>query len=255
MSKLLDQLDQMSRGATQPMGFTATPIKKDVTPQMLLLAYVETVTQKKIDELSKAKLDAFILRTSKKDLASSVNPLKTEMWGIAIPNPTSKQLEICKANGNDFIIYEIDNTPADLIEEGEIARVLRVSHSLEETTIRALEDLPFDIVLLQGPESSKSLMLTDLVNISSVRSAISRYLFIEWSGDLTIRDLQHLRDIGVDGIVLDSSSADTETFKAVRKGINAIPKRKPRGDQRSSAVIPRLDLVHDEFSDEDDDDL
>jgi hypothetical protein len=237
------------------MGFTATQTTKDTTPQMLLLAYVETVTQKKINELSKAKLDAFILRSSKKDLAPSVNHLKTKVWGVAISEPTSQQLETCKVNGSDFIIYGIDNTPADLIEEEEIARVLCVSQFLEETTIRALEDLPFDIVLLQGPESSRPLMLTDLVNISSIRNSVSRYLLIEWTGDLTIRELNHLRDIGVDGIVLDSSSVNTETFKAVRKKINSMPKKKPRGDQRSSAIIPRLDLVHDEFFDEDDDDL
>ena len=239
MSKLLDRLDRITRGAPNALGFTAA-VSREAIPQMALLAQVATPRQSDISALADAKVDAFILTNEGKDLKQTVKPLKDRIWGGTAERLGREQMEAYKAAESDFIVFGIDGTLADTLEEGEVARILRIPPNLEEPILRGLEDLPVDIVLLQRPGASEPLTLTHLLAISNVRGFISRYLLLEWDGELTARDLEHLRDLGVDGIVLDTAEVGADTFKTVRQRIDAMPKRKPRGEQKPTAVLPRF---------------
>ena len=259
MSKLLDRLDRITRDTPHALGFTAATSRETI-PQMALLARVATPRQSDISALADAKVDAFILTNEGKDLERAVKPLKDRVWGAKVERLERAQMESYKAKGSDFVVFGIDGTLADSLEEGEVARVLRIATNLEEPILRGLEDLPVDIVLLQRPGASEPLTLTHLLAISNVRGFVSRYLLLEWDGELTARDLEHIRDVGVDGIVLDTAEVGADTFKTVRQRIDAMPKRKPRGEQKPEAVLPRFGGLpntahhHEEVDDDDDDD-
>ena len=257
MSKLLDCLDRITRGAPNALGFTAAA-SREAIPQMALLARVATPRQSDISALAGAKVDAFILTNEGKDLERAAKPLKDRIWGGTAERLGREQMEAYKAAESDFIVFGIDGTLADTLEEGEVARILRIPPNLEEPILRGLEDLPVDIVLLQRPGASEPLTLTHLLAISNVRGFISRYLLLEWDGELTARDLEHLRDLGVDGIVLDTAEVGADTFKTVRQRIDAMPKRKPRGEQKPTAVLPRFgglpSTAHHHEEEEDDED-
>ncbi|MCZ6614902.1 MAG: hypothetical protein O6920_03835 [Chloroflexi bacterium] len=260
MSKLLDRLDHITRGAPNALGFTAAASRETI-PQMALLARVTTPRQSDISALADAKVDAFILSDEGKSPKQTVKPLKDRIWGAMVDRLGREQMEAYKAAESDFMVFGIDGTLADTLEEGEAARILRIPPNLEEPILRGLEDLPIDIVLLQRPGVSEPLTLTHLLAISNVRTAMSRYLLLEWDGELTARDLEHLRDIGVDGIVLDTTEVGADTFKSVRQRIDAMPKRKPRGEPKPAAVLPRFgglpvtDHHHEEDEEEDEDEM
>ena len=239
MSKLLDRLDRITRGAPQALGFTAAASRGTI-PQMALLARVTTPRQSDIAALADAQVDAFILTDEASNLDQAIKPLKDRIWGARVERLEHAQMESYKKKGSDFMVFGIDGTLVDTLEEGEVARVLRIPPNLEESVLRGLEDLPVDAVLLQQPGDSEPLTLTHLLAISNVRSSISRYLLLEWDAELTARDLEHLRDLGVDGIVLDTTEVGADTFKTVRQRIDAMPKRKPRGEQKPDAVLPRF---------------
>ena len=119
-----------------------------------------------------------------------------------------------------------------------MAHVLRISSDLEESQIRGLEDLPVDAILLQKPSLEGPLSLSHLLAISNIRSAVSRYLLLEWSEALTSRELEHLRDLGVDGLVVDMEQAEAQVIATLRERIDQLPPRKPKGEQRSVAMLP-----------------
>ena len=264
MSKLLDRLDHIARGAPTAMGFTISAAKRERVPPLALLARVSTPKQDAIAALSKARIDAFILpqgNPGAKGLEQEVEPLEGLTWGVAVEALKREQMEAYKAKGGDFVVFAIEGTQADALEEGDTARVLRIPADLEESALRSLEDLPIDVVLLQRPGAEGPLALEHLLAISNVRAAMSRYLLLEWDGDLTSHDLEHLRDLGVDGIVLDASKAAATAFKTLHELIDGLPRRRLKSDQRPLAVLPRMSRMsgdpgrgEDDEDDEDEDD-
>ncbi len=61
----------------------------------------------------------------------------------------------------------------------------------------------------------------------------------------------------MDGIVLNTAEVGADTFTSVRQRIDAMPKRKPRGEPRPTAVLPRFgglpDTAHHHEEDEEED--
>lgn len=260
MSKLLDRLDRITRGAPSPMGFTNI-VAKETIPQMALLAQVKTPRRSDIDALANAQVDAFILAKGTKPLDNTVKPLKSQVWGAIVGGSEVNEIEGYKTKGCDFVVFGIEGTLADNVEEGDTGRILRITPNLPDAILRGLEDLPVDIMLLERPGASDLLSLTHLLAISNIRNFISRYLLLEWDGNLTTRDLEHLRDLGVDGIVLEVAKVGIGAFETMRQGIDEMRKRKPRGEQRPAAILPRtsglLGAVHhqEEDGDEGDEDM
>jgi hypothetical protein len=263
MSKLIDRLDQISRGIPTPLGFTAH-IKKESIPQMALLAKVNSTKASILTKLKHANLDAFVLvemHQSDKEDERALKYLKESTWGATVANLDREASENHKPLGSDFLVFGIEGTRVDGIEEGDMGKVLRIPPDLDEAILRGLEDLPVDAILLERPETGTPLALTHMLAIGNVRAATSRYLLLEWDTDLTARELEHLRDLGVDGIVLDTEQSSIEMFTCIRQRINALPKRKPKGEQRTSATLPRIEgffrspVHHEEQDDDDDDDV
>ncbi|MBI4200923.1 MAG: hypothetical protein HY531_01375 [Chloroflexi bacterium] len=240
MSKLLDRLDAIDRGAPRAMGFAAHANQKPA-PSLALLAWCGDLGRSDLASLATLPVDSFILPggSSPEDLAKKTDHLGKAIWGIAVNKLVRTQAAGYREKGSDFLVFGIEETMVDALEEGECARVLRIPPHLEEPQLRGLEDLPVDIVLLQRPKPEGPLRLAHLLAISNVRAMTSRYLLLEWDLELTARELEHLRDVGVDGIVLNVEAIPHSIFTTLRERIDKLPHRKPRGEQRPVAVLPR----------------
>jgi hypothetical protein len=257
MSKLLDRLDQITRGPVRTLGFTPAAVRETV-PTMALLAWVNDVAKADLSALAKAGVDALILAESGQ-ADGKPKPPEGSTWGVAVGQLDRQQVDSRGDTGCDFLVFGIENTSVDALDEGECSRVLRIPSDLEDTLLRSVEDLPVDIVLLNKPGPDGPLSLSHLMAISNVRASTSRYLLLEWEGELTEKELGHLRDLGVDGIVINVANSLASTVATMRERVDQMPARKPRSDreQRGAAVLPRLGGVSEgrhRHDDEDDDD-
>ena len=240
MSKLLDRLDRLARGAPRTMGFSPKAAQESI-PTLALLAWLGDTSKPGVAEAASDIVDAFIVSEGVlKGGKSGKRPKIKEgsIIGVAMERPDRQGVEAFKGNGSDFMVFGIDGTPVDLLEDGDMAHVLRVSSDLEESQIRGLEDLPVDAFLLRRPPLEGPLSLSHILAISNIRSAVSRYLLLEWSEALTSRELEHLRDLGVDGLVIDMEQGETAVIATLRERIDQLPPRKPKGEQRSVAMLP-----------------
>ncbi|MBI4202111.1 MAG: hypothetical protein HY532_03215 [Chloroflexi bacterium] len=232
MSKLLDRLDRITRGSGRTLGF-APAAARETLPTMVLVAQVEATEGA---GAVKAGADAVLL-----PLATSPEGLpapKGTVWGAEVAFLDKAQADTLRAAGCDFLVFGIDGTLVEALEEGECTRILRVSPALEENQLRCLEDLPVDVVIVTKPALDGPLSLAHLLSIANVRAATSRYLLLEWNAPLSGKELEHLRDMGVDGILLKGAS-DVATC---RERINALPPRRPRNEKDGRApVLPRLE--------------
>ncbi|MFC1935947.1 hypothetical protein ACFLX9_04260, partial [Chloroflexota bacterium] len=240
MSKLLDRLYQITRGAPRAMGF-ATAANQEAIPTLALLTWMGGPGKNKVAPLVGAGVDAFILPRGVLGVAGlerQLKPLEGSTWGIVMEQPERDRVEAYQDKGCDFVAFGIEETRVDALEEGECGRILRIPTDLEDSLLRGLEDLPVDIILLCKPAPEGPLSLVHLLAISNVRSATGRYLLLEWNSELTSRELEHLRDAGVDGLVVNVEEVQPSVITTLRERINVLPRRKAKGEQRPFAVLP-----------------
>ena len=245
MSKLLDRLDRITRGAFRAMGFAASANQEQI-PTLGLLIWAGEPGKNDVAPLTEAGVDAFILACGVlgvEELEGQLKSLGGATWGVAMEQPERDRVQSYRDKGCDFVVFGIEETRVDALEEGECARILRIPPDLEDSLLRCLEDLPVDVIMLRRPAPEGPLNLAHLLAISNVRSATGRYLLLEWNSGLTSRELEHLRDIGVDGLVVNVEEVQASVVTTLRDRINALPRRKAKGDQRPVAVLPRPRLT------------
>lgn len=243
MSKLLDRLDRIAKGTPRAIGFAAMTSRETV-PQLALVAWITDPAKVDAAPLAEAGVDGYVLHESamgKDGSPQRPDALKELPYGVMVEGADVEKVDGYRKQGADFLVFDIADTPVDMLEEGDCARVLRVPADLEETQLRGLDDLPIDLVIVRKPAPEGPLTLTHMLAISGIRAATSRYLLLEWSAELTSRELVLLRDAGVDGIVVNIAEAQPSVVPSLREKISALPQRKPRGEQRSIALLPRDD--------------
>ncbi len=240
MSKLLDRLDRITRGPVRTLGFTPAAARETL-PTMALVAEVHP-RAKDIQEALQSGADAVAIVGAGHKPASLPEGAS---WGAEVQRLDKAAADALRSQGCDFLIFGIEDTHADALEEGECSRVLRVSPTLEDTQLRCIEDLPMDIVIVAKPGPEGPLSLSHLLAISNVRAATSRYLLLEWNEPLSGKELEQLRDLGVDGIFVkaDGNDAPTAAVAALKERIVGLPARRPRTEREGrAAVLPRLSL-------------
>lgn len=242
MSKLLDRLDRITRGPVRTLGFAPASVKETV-PTLALLAEVAAARTKEAHEALTSGADAVILSLTGKTHKLPEMP-EGSSCGAEVQSLDKAQADTLRTQGYDFLVFGIEGTQAEALEEGDCTRILRVSSALEDTQLRCIEDLPVDVVIVTKPAPEGPLSLTHLLAISNVRAATSRYVLLEWDADLSGKELEQLRDMGVDGIVFKADGdAPAATVASLHERIAALPARRPRSDKDGrSPILPRLEL-------------
>ncbi|MBI4312044.1 MAG: hypothetical protein HY681_09715 [Chloroflexi bacterium] len=240
MSKLLDRLDQITRGPVRTLGF-GPAATREATPTMALLVLVEGSKAEEAQSAVQSGADAVVLAAP-----GMGNPSAPEgaAWGVEATQLDKAKADALRGQGCDFLVFGIENTLVEALEEGDCTRVLRVPPTLEESQLRVIEDLPVDVVLAGKPAPEGPLCLAHLLAIANVRSATSRYLLLEWNGPLSAQELEHLRGMGVDGILLRGAGGEAlpATVAELHERIAGLPPRRPRSDKEGrSPILPRLD--------------
>ena len=238
MSKLLERLEQVNKGPVRALGF-APRRETETLPTMLLLAWADGASKQKLSKVSSGA-DALVLPLSALESSPSKSaPPEGAVWGIAFDTADGNLVEIAKEKGGDFVIFNLDGVLVDYLSEGDVARVLQIHANLDDSLMRGLEDLPVDVILLKRPEPQGPLSLTHMLAISNVRSAISRYMLLEWDAGLTSHELEQLNDMGIDGIVANLGKMSPSAIGKLKENIDKLPPRKARNEQKLSPTLPR----------------
>ena len=238
MSKLLERLEQVNKGPVRVLGF-APRREAEPLPTMALLAWANGAKKQNLSKVS-SHTDALVLPLSALESSTSESvPPEGSIWGIAFDKADGNLVEIAREKGGDFVAFNLDGALVDYLNEGDVARVLRIPADLDESLMRGLEDLPVDVILLKRPEPQGPLSLTHLLAISNVRSAMSRYMLLEWDAGLTSYELEQLSDMGIDGIVVNLDKMSTTAIGKLKENIDKLPPRKARNEQKLGPTLPR----------------
>ncbi|MBI2872471.1 MAG: hypothetical protein HYY00_04685 [Chloroflexi bacterium] len=239
MSKLGERLERIGRGSSAPLGFGAA-VKRERLPGILFIGTVSSDHSDGARALAEGKADAALLRASGEkgdEVQSARQALGDTPWGLWVASPTEERMASLKEEGCDFVVFESDQVTASALADDAMARVMAISPGLDDRTLRALEGLPVDALLVRLPEKASPMNLRHLLDIGVVRSMTSKYLLLEHPCLPNSKEVELLRDAGVDGVVVDVSSATAEELDQFRRRLMDLPQKKQKAE-RSVATLP-----------------
>lgn len=240
MSKLLDNLEKLSRGTQAPMGFGAS-LSRQKAAALLVMGVLRSNDKKEVSHLVKAQCDAAVLHTDGLDwtaVEEAQTAVESVPWGVWLDCVTPEDLAKLRNGGCDFFVFQSGDVPVEALEEGEIARIMAVPVDMEDRLLRTLEDLPVDAILLRmGEMDSTLLTIRHLMQIAAVRGMTSKHLIVEGPSLPSQRELESLRDAGVDALAIETANVTVARMKELRKTLVDLPQRRSR-PERASAVLP-----------------
>lgn len=162
----------------------------------------------------------------------------------------------------DFIIAPIQRAPASLLIEEKIARIPAIEASQPAALVRALGDMDVDALCVSPPRrrgSAGELTLYDLMHYRGVAELARPPILVLAEQSIPPRDLQALRDVGVDGLVLPLSKSVPDAVArlgAYRDAIGSvrIQRRRAARDDGGTVFLPRVAAPAMSGGDEDEDD-
>jgi hypothetical protein len=260
MSKLLDRLDRISKGPVTQMGFGAA-VRAEKTPPMVLVGRIgKAKAASTAAALSEAGFDGAVLDGVPADDSGKVaDSLKGLPWGLKLEEVTTEQVAASREKGCDFLAFSSDKAFLEALSDNdkvddEEGRILCISADMDERALQVIDDLPVGAVLLSLDSVKPPLTMDHLLTIGSVRGCFNKYLLVELSGDLSSAELEGLRDIGVDGIVVDASSMSKTALKQCKERLQGLSRRQRKPQGRAGALLPMGGSHAEDHDDNDDDD-
>ena len=226
MSKLLDKLEQMSKGNTKPLGFAAAA-NKSKTAKILIIAAVDD-NDKAAITAAKEYADAILTNsTGGKNTAKSNIP-----WGAPVNDP--KSIKEC---GCDFVLLNTQDSPIAALQEEKLCRIVEIDPSLPDGLIRATNQLPVDIALIAG---DTAISMKRLLTCQHIANMIGKYLLVRIPMEISQEDLREIWEIGIVGVVVPTKGDCRKELTELKKAVDALPASRRKRSLKTSVTIPQI---------------
>ena len=234
MSKLLDKLNQISRGPAQPLGFRAAVATPKSPPMVLIAALTEgdAPAAAAAQEYADAVLLSEAETTGK--LAASLGEFP---WGVSLSEATEEKLSQLKGIGCDFLVCDAEKAPLMLLREEAMGRIVEVEPSLPDGLIRATAQLPIDVVLIGG---EPSLSVHRLMVCQHLANLVRKPLMARTILGISREDLKELWETGLAGVVVPVAGDARKGLLGLRQAIEALPPSRRRRAEKAEALLPYL---------------
>ena len=240
MGKLLDMLERATRGAVEPLGFAPANRQAKLAP-VLLLGNAKAGDKAQARRIVEAGLTAAVLSAEAAlpdQLSGSAATLKEIVWGV-----WQTQIDPSPAEGVDFEVFASEDAPISALNSEERTTVMQVLPEADDALLRGLGRLPVDAFLVSIADSPL-LTLRQLMRISRVRSASSKYLLVHVAALPSSEELKQLHSTGVNALVVDVGDHPVEALKDLQARMLELPKiPKSRRQRRPEAVVPTVRVM------------
>ena len=242
MSKLLDRLDKISQGTVKTLGFGAAG-RSEKVPSMAILGKIDNSSKSEKAASSLAGIDAdgaIIEGMTVEEVLTKVAPALDKVpWGLRLQELKGDLASSYRERGCDFLAFGAGNALVGALGDEETGYLLCIAEDMEERYLPAIEDLPVNAVMMALDTAKQPLTLEHLLTIGAIRGAFSKYFLLEVSGAPDSGELEGLRDIGVDGLVVDAGSLSAKDLQALKERVLALPRKQISKSDKASAVLPR----------------
>ena len=244
MSKLLEKLERISEGSGQPLGFGPVVTRTKIS-QMLTIASVPAGNAQLITAATKEGADALLLTAENlgKDskALAKMNRAKAEIpWGVSLEAVSKEDIEQLIELGCDYVIFSPARTPAAVLMEEGIGKVLRVDTSLPESLAKAINRLQVDAVLLNPVGMAEAVFTVhQLMVLERLAGSTGKYVLMTMPLGLSTSDIEILWGLGVRGLVVDMTGEQFEQrLSQVKEAIQKLPSTHKKSKEKFRATLP-----------------
>ena len=238
MSKFLDRLEQISLGVSGPIGFGVSRAEK--TPGMALVALVSSKHATGCRAVASLAPDAVLLGgiTGPEAIKKLAAALTKVPWGVRSDQLTDESSQAYQESGCDLLAFSLEGTPVSAVSSDEIARVLCLDLDADERQLRSIDSLPVDVLLLSLTGQAAPWTLADLASIAAISRRVNKYVLVEVSAPPGKKDLEAIRKVGVDGLVLEVGAVSAKSLAELKESLLDMPRSRPGRRERATAIIP-----------------
>jgi hypothetical protein len=242
MSKLLEKLERISEGSGQPLGFGAAANRTKKSP-MVIVASMPVGNAELAIIAVESGADAVLMTAEhrkKDEVFAQLRSARMDIpWGVFLDMATRRETEQLIEIGCDFVVLNPAKTPAAVLNEERIGKVLQIDPSLSDNLARSINRLSIDAVLLSTLGRTEAhITIQDLMAYERLAAAAGKHLLAAIPPALPIDDVESLWSLGVRGLVVDMTTKNPELrLSQIKEAIQKLPARKKRGD-RISATLP-----------------
>ena len=239
MSKFLDRLEQINQGTSNSIGFGA--VRPQKPPGMAFVGLVSGKHSKGIKTLTDVVPDAALV--SGIDDPSAVKDLGQALgsgipWGARLSALSEKEARIFEDSGCDLIAFPLQGTAVTATASEEMARVLCIEMDIDPEQLRSIDALPVDVLLLPMADISAPWTLQDLATIGRVSRRVNHYILVETSQLPGPKELEALRNIGVNGLVVDVAAVEPQQLAQLKTAMQDMPRQRSGRKDRVTAILP-----------------
>jgi len=237
MSKLIDTLEKVGQSSPSPMGFGGTSRTASEVPEIALIRQVAADELISDRTLLDAEVDGVLVvpdSWSKRSLDRIRSALRGRTWGVRASRITESQVANLKDRGCDFIVFEVDETAAAVLNDDELGKIIVVDSELRGREARGIQRLSIDSVLLEEEDKLVPLTVRKLIEIQQSRGRFDKPFLLGTSSELSADDLEVIRNAGVQGLVMDLAA--TDAIAKTRETIAELPRRRSKSGSRNASV-------------------
>jgi hypothetical protein len=179
VSKLLEKLEQISKGNSKPFGFAAAAAKSKIANMVIIAALDDN--DKAAVTSAKEYADAILVNS----LDGKNTAVKSGLpWGAPISEPAA-----IKESGCDFILLNTQDSPIALLQEEKLCRMIEIDPAMPDGLIRATNQLPVDIALIVG---DTSISMKRLLACQHIANLVGKYLLLRIPLEMSKEELREL---------------------------------------------------------------
>ena len=236
MAKLNDLIKRATRPDPNQMGFGASARKSQ--PSVLLVALVGDHWSRAVSDAIAAGATVIVLqgKPGERDITDAVAAAGDAPVGVTLNDSSMDVLPKLREAKVDFVLVG-PNAPAAALIEEELAIVLQLREELSDVQLRSLEPWSLDAIYVDREVASATIMKA--LELQRVGGLARKPLLVPLPVDSTKDDLMALRDAGVAMLAVDTKERGAlDSLKKFRETIDALPRRRPRKDDKREAFLP-----------------
>ena len=128
------------------------------------------------------------------------------IWGVSVSNADSEALDGLKEAGCQFVLIQTGEAGSVALRDDGMDRGLVVAGDLTDRRARAIEDMPFEFIVIQHDGGSSLDKVAGIIALQETVSLFNMHVFLEVSELPPVDALEALRDLPISAVLLDTDS-------------------------------------------------